>query len=111
MERDFLERFNKNLKGQCETLTKEILLLKSSHSNESRRPEKNIYTSREEEGSRSRGASSEVRSVSKRKEFLQWRKEKEERGLKGGALKSSGSVSQLEEDYYGGGSRVRTFRS
>lgn len=111
VERDFLERFNKNLKSQCETLTKEILVLKGSGgSGEPKRPERSIYTTREEEGSRSRNGSSEVRSVSKRKEFLQWRKEKEGKGN----LKSSGSVTHLEEDYYGGGgrsSRVRNFRS
>ena len=30
IERDFLSRFNKNLRNECESLTKEILQLKSS---------------------------------------------------------------------------------
>lgn len=47
VERDFLERFNKNLKGQCETLTKEILVLKAGSSSEAKKKDSNIYTSRD----------------------------------------------------------------
>lgn len=45
VERDFLERFNRNLKAQCEAFTKELLLLKGA---ESKRNEKSIYLSRDE---------------------------------------------------------------
>lgn len=48
VERDFLDRFNRNLKAQCESLTKEILVLRgSSTTGESKKNDKSIYTSRD----------------------------------------------------------------
>jgi hypothetical protein len=111
VERDFLERFNKNLKAQCESLTKEILVLKAAAKEEPRKTERNIYTAREDAESKgSRNSSNELGLTSKRKEFLQWKRDKSERGEKsdrgekggGPTLKNSLSASGLREDYYGG---------
>jgi hypothetical protein len=59
VERDFLERFNKNLKTQCEQLTKELLILKANtQASDSKRPEKSIYLSRDEGDNSSKGRNS-----------------------------------------------------
>lgn len=106
VERDFLQRFNKNLKAQCEALTKEILVLKSSPPDTRR--DKNIYTAREDDAcsNRSRNSSNEFGLTSKRKQFMQWKKDKEDN--QGTLLKSSLSASRLHEDYYGGGRSSRS---
>lgn len=101
VERDFLERFNRNLKAQCETLTKEILQLRGSNPCDGKKHDKNIYTSRDEtESNRSRNSSNELVAVNKRKDL---KREKEENSVQSSSrnlLKNSLSTSRLHEDYY-----------
>lgn len=108
---------------QCESLTKEILQLKSAAS-DSKRPEKSIYLSRDEGDSSSRGRNScnDLQLPVKRKEGSLWKKEREEGsgrkkeregdGDTRSMLKNSLSASRLHEDYYSGrSSRHKPFRN
>jgi hypothetical protein len=82
VEIDFLKRFNRNLTIQCQSLTREVLVLRKGQGEGSN--EKNIYTAREEVDSRGkdnrgRHSSKELGvSSSKRRVFLGEDAEKEE---------------------------------
>jgi chromosome segregation ATPase len=101
VERDFLDRFNRNLKTQCETLTKEILQLREAN-HDLKRPEKHLHSAREElELSKSRHSSNDLQ-LPRRKDTR-----KEETPHPHNAthnhtthLKTTLSASRLHDDYY-----------
>lgn len=102
VERDFLDRFNRNLKTQCETLTKEILQLREAN-HDLKRPDKHLHSARDElELSKSRHSSNDLQ--------LPRRKEPRKEETAGTPhphnhnhtthLKTTLSASRLHDDYF-----------